>query len=245
MPLIVGFSMLVDDAAVGEEHDAVGVAGGTGIVGDHDDRLPEAFDRGASQLEELGGRSRVEVAGRLVGEDQLGPGHHRPGGGDALLLAARQLRGPVSQSVGDAEAASRACAAMPASGRRPARANGSVMFSSAVSVGTRLNAWKTNPTRSRRSKVSCLSLSVVKSVSPMNTAPEVRRVETGEAVQQRRLAGARRAHDGGETSGLEADGDSVQGADFGGARGRTPSRHRQRGRQCWSLAAPNSEQRSS
>ena len=34
------------------------------------------------------------------------------------------------------------------------------MFSLAVSVGTRLNAWKTNPTLSRRSSVSRLSFSV-------------------------------------------------------------------------------------
>ena len=29
------------------------------------------------------------------------------------------------------------------------------MFSAAVIVGTRLNDWKTNPTRSRRKVVSC------------------------------------------------------------------------------------------
>ena len=50
---------------------------------------------------------------------------------------------------------------------------GSVMFSSAVSVGTRLNDWKTKPIRSRRSRVSSLSPSAVRSVSPMNTWPEV------------------------------------------------------------------------
>ena len=46
------------------------------------------------------------------------------------------------------------------SGLRPARSIGSVMFSMAVSVGTRLNAWKTKPSRSRRSLVSFRSLSV-------------------------------------------------------------------------------------
>ena len=34
------------------------------------------------------------------------------------------------------------------------------MFSAAVSVGSRLNAWKMNPIRSRRSSVSCLSFMV-------------------------------------------------------------------------------------
>ena len=47
------------------------------------------------------------------------------------------------------------------------------MFSAAVSVGTRLNAWKTNPTASRRSRVRSFSESVVRSTSPMKTWPSV------------------------------------------------------------------------
>ena len=46
------------------------------------------------------------------------------------------------------------------------------MFSSAVSVGTRLKDWKTKPISSRRSRVSALSLSAVSSWSPIITAPE-------------------------------------------------------------------------
>ena len=44
------------------------------------------------------------------------------------------------------------------SGLRPAIDSGSRMFSPAVSVGTRLKDWKTNPIRSRRRRVSCLSV---------------------------------------------------------------------------------------
>ena len=47
------------------------------------------------------------------------------------------------------------------------------MFSRAVRVGTRLNAWKTKPRRSRRKVVSALSDNVDNSVSPMKTWPEV------------------------------------------------------------------------
>ncbi len=45
------------------------------------------------------------------------------------------------------------------------------MFSSAVRVGTRLNAWNTKPIRSRRSRVRSLSFMVVRSDSPMKTLP--------------------------------------------------------------------------
>jgi hypothetical protein len=51
--------------------------------------------------------------------------------------------------------------------------SGSVMFSYALRVGIRLNAWKMKPIFSRRSSVSCLSLRVDRSVSPMNTLPLV------------------------------------------------------------------------
>src|SRR5207248_2402435 len=62
----------VDDAPIVEEQHGVGVAGGNGIVGDHDHRLVEVVDGAAQELQQLGARLRVEVPGRLVGEDDLG-----------------------------------------------------------------------------------------------------------------------------------------------------------------------------
>ena len=56
---------------------------------------------------------------------------------------------------------------------RPAMSDGSVMFSAAVKVGTRLNDWNTNPIRSRRRMVIFLSDRPVRSVSPMWTRPLV------------------------------------------------------------------------
>jgi hypothetical protein len=49
------------------------------------------------------------------------------------------------------------------------------MFSARSSVGSRLNDWKMKPIRSRRSRVSALSLSEVISVSPRYTSPDVGR----------------------------------------------------------------------
>ena len=90
---------LADDATVGEEEDAVGDRSGPRFVGDHHDRLPEVLDRVAEQLEDLGARRRVEVAGRLVGEHDVGLGDERPRDRDALLLAAGELR-PVGARAG-------------------------------------------------------------------------------------------------------------------------------------------------
>jgi hypothetical protein len=58
---------------------------------------------------------------------------------------------------------------------RPAIVSGSVMFSSAVRTGSRLNAWKMKPIFSRRRSVSRLSSSVVSSMSSIVTDPDVGR----------------------------------------------------------------------
>ena len=90
---------VADDLAVGEEDHAVGVRRRHRVVGDHDDRLAHVVDGAAQERQHLRAGARVEVAGGLVGEDDLGPGHQGAGDGDPLLLAAGQLRGPVRQPV--------------------------------------------------------------------------------------------------------------------------------------------------
>ena len=94
----VGSCELVDDATVGEEHRAVGVGRGDRVVGDHHDRLAELAHGLAHEGEDLGAGAGVEVAGGLVGEDDLRPAGECPGDGDALLLTAGELRRAVAAS---------------------------------------------------------------------------------------------------------------------------------------------------
>ena len=67
-------------------------AAACGVVGDHDHRLVELVDGLAQQAQDLLGGVRVQVAGRLVGEQHGGPVHERARHRDALLLAAGELR---------------------------------------------------------------------------------------------------------------------------------------------------------
>ena len=85
----------------------------------------------------------------------------------------------------------------------------------AFRVGTRLNAWKMNPSRSRRNMVSSLSSRVLRSVSPMKAWPPVRLSSAAMQCMSVGLARTRRAHDGGELAPLEGDVHSVEGSDFG------------------------------
>jgi hypothetical protein len=71
-------------------------------VGDDRDRRPGPV-QGAEQLEDLGARDAVETAGRLIGEDDRGPPHHRPGDRNPLPFAARQLGRAVVQPVAEAD----------------------------------------------------------------------------------------------------------------------------------------------
>ena len=79
------------------------MAGGDGVVGDHDDRLAELVDGGAHEGEDLAAGAGVEVARRLVGEDEVRPRGQRPGDGDALLLTTGELARAVRQAVAEAD----------------------------------------------------------------------------------------------------------------------------------------------
>ena len=160
---------LAHDLAVGEEEHAVGHRGGAGVVGDHHDRLAQLVDRVAELLEDLAARGRVEVARRLVGEDDRRPRDERAGDRDALLLAAGELGGPVRPPVGDPDLgrAARRPTPCPASRRRSSAAGAT--FSSAVSIGSRLKNWKMKPMCSRRSFVRSASSRSVISVPSMVT----------------------------------------------------------------------------
>ena len=96
-------SLVAHDPPVGQDDQPVGVGGGAGLVGDHHDRLAELVRRSAQEREHLGGGGRVEVAGRLVGEHHRRLVDERPGDGDALLLAAGELRRAVREAVADAD----------------------------------------------------------------------------------------------------------------------------------------------
>ena len=103
-------------------------------------------------VEHLLDHLRVERGGRLVEEHDLRLHRERAGDRDALLLAAGELaRGTCAPARGCARARA-APSPVPrppsAASRRTCR-GASVMFSSTVRCGKRLNCWKTIPTSRR------------------------------------------------------------------------------------------------
>ena len=97
--VITGVEPAVEDAPVGHVDDALGPSDQVGVVGDHDDG-PTALDEGAEELQHDLGRERVEVAGRLVGDEDRRVIGQRSGDGDALLLATGRARRQLAGLVG-------------------------------------------------------------------------------------------------------------------------------------------------
>ena len=113
---------------------------GVRIVGDHDDRLAVLAVERLQQVEDLVARLAIEIAGRLVAEQQRRVGDDRARDADALLLAAGQLPRIVVRAVAEpddrrARSGRGACA-------RPTTSfvssSGSSTFRAAVSTGSRL-----------------------------------------------------------------------------------------------------------
>ena len=91
------------DAAVGQADDAVGHRGDRRVVGDDDGRRAELAVDALDRLEHDDAGRDVERAGRLVAQQHVGPLGDRARDGDALLLAAGELRREVVEPVVEAD----------------------------------------------------------------------------------------------------------------------------------------------
>src|SRR5262245_41969239 len=93
-------------ALVEVQHPA-GALGGVRIVGDHDDGLLELAIEPLEQLEDLFPRLAVEVAGRLVGQQQRRIAHDGARDRHPLLLPAGELAWVVPEPLPEADDAER------------------------------------------------------------------------------------------------------------------------------------------
>ena len=143
----------------------------------------------------LGGGA-IEIACRLVAQQQPRAAHQRAGQRDALLLAARQLARQMRRR--DARArpdrrAARAWASLPASAGPTSV--GTSTFSSTLHCGSRQWSWKTNPISLLRNAASSFGGQAERIHAAKRHRPGRRRLERAENVKKRALAASRRSHD--------------------------------------------------
>ena len=75
----------------------------TKVMSDCDHRLAAKRHKVTKDTKHLGGRERIETAGRLVGENYRRVVRQRPCHGDALPLSARQLIGRLAKMIAQPE----------------------------------------------------------------------------------------------------------------------------------------------
>ena len=216
--------LVAPDAAVAHFDDALRVDGDVRLVRDEDDRdallvqlLEERhhFDR----------RARVEVAGRLVGQDQRRLGHERAGDGHALLLAAGELARLVVETLAESDALQRRGGER----ARVALAAAAVVEQRQLDVLERAGARQEIEALEdeaellvadggERVLVEAVDAHAVEQVRAVG-----RRVEAAEDVHQRRLAGAGRAHDGDELARRDGRGRCRAARALRSCRSRTSS----------------------
>ena len=132
-----GDAPIFDDPAVHQPNLALAAFGYGGIMGDQQQGRPvpgvlleQAID------DELTGIA-VEIAGGLVGEQQLRSGDEGAGDRHALLLAARQLAGIMGRGGGRGRPSRGLAQRAAKASARPPSSSGIATFSSAVIVGNR------------------------------------------------------------------------------------------------------------
>ena len=188
--------------------------GGDRVMGDHHGRLVQLVHGLAQERQDLLARGRVEVAGRLVGKEHGRPRDERATDRHALLLAARQLRGPVRAPVGQPHLRDERVDPVVVRLRaRELQRQGHVLLR-----------------RQHRQQVEELEdeadvaaaqfrqLAVVHGRDVLAVdlhGPRRRAVEAGEQVHERRLARARRPHDRRELPAGDVDGHAAQRVDGG------------------------------
>ena len=174
------------------------------------------------QIDDPGAGGAVEIAGRLVGEEQ---GRARRGGaGDrhALLLAARQLRRIMRQAVAQPDRLELGRGALRGHRSRPANSSGTATFSIAVIVGSSWNDCRMIPSDRPRSRANWSSSSPARSCPASATLPDIGALEPGDHRHQAALARPRRPEHGDAGAGVERQVDRFQdvGANLALAEGQ-------------------------
>ena len=178
---------------------------------DHQDRAPLGTAEVPEHVEDLAAAARVEVAGRLVGEHQLGLEQERPGDRDALLLAAGELCRRVLGAVAEAHQLQQlmgapADRAVGAAGDEPGQQHVLLRAQRAEQVEELEDEADVVAAQLRQRLV----VGAVVAAARDGDGAGRWRLERADDVQQRALARARRPHDRDHLAGRHHEVDAVE-----------------------------------
>src|SRR5215212_592238 len=99
----------LDDEPLPQRYAAIHACRKVEVVGGDEGGKPGCLDERSQRRENVVGSARVEIARGLVGEEDAWRVRDGAGDRDALLLAARKLRGPVGEPVPEPEEGEKLC----------------------------------------------------------------------------------------------------------------------------------------
>ena len=189
------------------------MGGDVRVMGHHHDRMPPLVDQPAEQSRHLAAIGGVEIARRFVGQQQRRLDHQRPATATRCCSPPESLLGRCVRRGSMPTVPSTASARALAAGVGvPPSSSGRATFSSALSVGRRLNDWKMKPIRRRRRIVRSSRQRGQIGAFQQHLAA-VRAIDTAQEVQQCALARTRGAHDRQEFALFDRQVDSAQRLD--------------------------------
>ena len=187
----------------------------------HDDKDGLLFAVQVEQeLPDLPSARAIEVAGRLIGEEQHWLQHQRPSDGDALPFPAGQLGGPMLQPLAEADALQQLARERLELGRVPLTdqcGNEDVFQHGALRQEVMVLKDETDVPVAVVGEAAFAEGERILAVEPHGAGS--RPVERAEDVQQRALARAGRPHDGEGVAALHLQADAAQHGQRAGARG--------------------------
>ena len=162
------------------------------VMGRDDHRGAEPVERG-EQMQQALRHFGIDIAGRLVGDEQFGPADHRAGDRDALLLAARQRRRTGAGAVGEPDPGQHlAHRAFDLLSLAPETRSGSATLSNADRCRISRKSWNTTPMR-RRKRRQRVARRIGQLLAEQADAAARRALGEVQQLEQRGLARARRA----------------------------------------------------
>ena len=204
----------VEDPAVRHVHDAARSLRQLGVVGHGHDR-PALLHEGLEELEDDIRRRRVEVARRLVGDEQGRVVGQRTGDRDALLLPTGGARRQLACLIGHAHALEQAHGPLVSLARRPQPAEVHRQHH-VLDHGQRrqqLEELEDDADRPAAPDGGPALGQEAQVLAGNGHHPGRRAVDAGDHVHERRLAAARPTDDADELAGVDLEIDAIEGAE--------------------------------
>jgi hypothetical protein len=200
----------LDEAAVSEIEAAVGELSDGRVVSDHEDGVAFVVEF-AEEANDFFLVGFVEVAGGLVGEDELGVIDEGAGDGDTLLLAAGKLSGEMLDAVGEADASERGASFGFVSGAVEVLSEHDVFEGGEIRHEVELLEDEADFLGAEASEGGFVETGHVGAID--DGLAGAGSVEAAENVDEGGLAGAGGSHDGDPFAGIDGEGDSGESGD--------------------------------